>query len=136
MSRILMSPLLCGALLMMMAVMLGAFAAHGLKNQLSPAMLATFQTGVQYQSYHALGLLLIGALQRHDDASRTLRLASGLLLLGIVLFSGSLYGLALSGVRSLGLLTPFGGLSFIVGWACLARWAWQQGKAGVPPRNG
>ena len=98
---------------------LGAFGAHGLKSRLGPDMLAVFETGVRYQLYHALALLAVGwAAARW---SHPLINASGWAFgAGIVLFSGSLYLLALTGIRSLGAITPLGGLAFIAGWACLA----------------
>lgn len=99
-------------------VALGAFAAHGLKHQLSPEYLAVFQTGTHYQLIHALALFGVGllALQR---PGRLVNLAGGLFAGGIVLFSGSLYLLTLSGVRGLGMVTPFGGVAFLLGWLCL-----------------
>ncbi|MCB1648931.1 MAG: DUF423 domain-containing protein [Pseudomonadales bacterium] len=102
------------------AVSLGAFAAHGLKNALSPDLLATFQTGVQYHMYHALALLGVGVLALHFPAQTLLKAAGFLFLAGIVLFSGSLYVLALSGIRWLGAITPLGGVAFLAGWALLA----------------
>ncbi len=108
-----------GSLSAFIAVALGAFAAHGLKARLDPAMLATFETGVRYQMYHALGLLAVAwAFTRWPGAWVN---ASGwLLVAGTLLFSGSLYALALTGVRWLGAITPFGGLAFLAGWLCLA----------------
>jgi uncharacterized membrane protein YgdD (TMEM256/DUF423 family) len=105
-------------------VALGAFAAHGLKSQLTPAYLAVFQTGTHYQLIHALALFCVGllALQR---SSRLLNCAGALFALGIVLFSGSLYALTLSGIGALGVVTPFGGLSFLAGWLCLGLAAWR-----------
>ena len=110
-----------GGISAFIGVALGAFAAHGLKARLDPAMLATFETGVRYQMYHALGLLAVGwACTRWPGAWVN---ASGwLLIAGTLLFSGSLYVLALTGVRWLGAITPFGGAAFLAGWLCLA-WA-------------
>jgi len=102
------------------AVALGAFAAHGLKNILSPELLNTFQTGVQYQMYHALALLGVGLLALHYPNSPLLKTSGYLFLLGIILFSGSLYVLALSGIRWLGAITPLGGVAFLTAWALLA----------------
>lgn len=104
-------------------VALGAFAAHGLRARLSPEYLSVFQTGVLYQLVHALALLGVGVLALHWR-SRLLAAAGGLFILGILLFSGSLYLLTLSSLR-LGLLTPLGGLCFMVGWSCLALTAWR-----------
>jgi uncharacterized membrane protein YgdD (TMEM256/DUF423 family) len=110
-----------GAASAFIAVALGAFAAHGLKARLGADLLAAFETGVRYQMFHALALLAVAwACTRWPGA---LVSASGwLFVAGTVLFSGSLYALALSGVRGLGMVTPFGGLAFLSGWLCLA-WA-------------
>ena len=105
---------------------LGAFAAHGLKGRLSAEYLVIFQTGVQYQLVHALALLGVAALANLLPG-RLLVWAGVLFCLGIVLFSGSLYALTLSGISRLGIITPFGGLAFLAGWACLAVAAWQLG---------
>jgi uncharacterized membrane protein YgdD (TMEM256/DUF423 family) len=108
-----------GSVSAFVAVALGAFAAHGLKSRLEPAMLATFETGVRYHMYHALALLAVGlACSRWPGGATN---ASGwLFVAGIVVFSGTLYALALSGVRWLGAITPLGGLAFLAGWLCLA----------------
>ena len=108
-----------GAASAFIAVALGAFAAHGLKARLGADLLAAFETGVRYQMFHALALLAVAwACTRWPGA---LVLASGwLFVAGTVLFSGSLYALALTGVRGLGIVTPFGGLAFLAGWLCLA----------------
>ena len=103
-----------------LAVALGAFAAHGLKSMLGPDLLATFQTGVQYHMYHTLALLAIGILALHFPSQSGLRIAGYLFLAGILIFSGSLYVLALSGIRWLGAITPIGGVAFLAGWAMLA----------------
>lgn len=108
------------------AVSLGAFAAHGLKSMLGPDLLATFQTGVQYHMYHSLALLAVGILVLQFPAQTGLRIAGYLFLAGIVIFSGSLYVLALSGIRWLGAITPLGGVAFLAGWALLA---WSMLKA-------
>jgi uncharacterized membrane protein YgdD (TMEM256/DUF423 family) len=105
-----------GALAAALGVALGAFGAHALKARLSADMLAVWQTAVQYHLWHALGLVGIGILAQHLPASGPLRLAGWLMLAGIVLFSGSLYVLAASGVRWLGVVTPFGGGCLIAGW--------------------
>ncbi|MBK8062739.1 MAG: DUF423 domain-containing protein [Betaproteobacteria bacterium] len=106
----------------LLAVALGAFGAHGLKSRLPVDMLAVYQTGVQYHFYHALGLVLIGLAVLHLPDSAALRTAGWLMAAGILLFSGSLYALALSGERWLGAVTPIGGLAFLLGWAALV-WA-------------
>lgn len=106
------------------SVALGAFAAHGLKQRLSAEYLAVFQTGVHYQMIHALALLAL-ALLAPQLSGRLLPVAGGLFTLGILLFSGSLYLLTLTGIGRLGIITPFGGLAFLGGWACLALAAWR-----------
>lgn len=105
-------------------VALGAFAAHGLKNRLSADYLAVFQTGVQYQLIHALGLLGVAILALVAPG-RLVNLAGGFFAVGILLFSGSLYLLTLSGISKLGIVTPFGGLALLAGWACLGLLAWR-----------
>jgi uncharacterized membrane protein YgdD (TMEM256/DUF423 family) len=108
-----------GALLGGVGVALGAFGAHGLRGRLSPEMLAVFETGVRYHMYHALALLATSALLPRVDG-RAVVIAGWSFIAGIVLFSGSLYTLALSGITTLGAITPLGGLAFIVGWISLA----------------
>ncbi len=110
-----------GAFSAFIGVALGAFAAHGLKARLDPNLLAIFETGVRYQMYHALGLLAVAwACTRWPGAWVN---ASGwLLIAGTLIFSGSLYVLALTGMRWIGAITPIGGLAFLTGWLCLA-WA-------------
>ncbi|CAK0761187.1 DUF423 domain-containing protein [Gammaproteobacteria bacterium] len=107
-----------GALSGLLAVAAGAFAAHGLRSQLPPDLLAVWQTGVQYQGTHALALLAAGLLTLHHP-SRAGSLAGWLFLVGILIFSGSLYLLALTGVRWLGAITPLGGAAFLGGWLAL-----------------
>lgn len=111
---------------MFLAVALGAFGAHALKARLSPEMTAVWQTAVQYHAWHALGLFGLGLLMLHWPERAGLGLAAWLLLGGIALFSGSLYALALTGVRGLGAVTPIGGVCFLAGWAVLA-WAVARG---------
>ncbi len=111
--------LLLGAINGFLAVAFGAFAAHGLKNILSDGLLEVFQTGVEYQGLHALALLLIGLLGNGRQI-RGLRLAGWAFATGILLFSGSLYLLALTDARWLGMVTPLGGTAFLVGWGALA----------------
>ncbi len=110
--------LISGAVFMALGVLLGAFGAHALKNILSPEMLAVYKTGVEYQFYHALGLLLIGLIGFHLK-SKYLSWAGLFITIGIILFSGSLYVLTLSGMKAIGAITPVGGLSFVAGWASL-----------------
>jgi len=102
------------------AIMAGAFGAHALRDRLTPALLRAFDTGAQYHFYHALGLFAVAfALTRLPESVWVSR-AFFLMLAGIVLFSGSLYALALSGRTVLGAVTPFGGVAFIAAWLCLA----------------
>ena len=103
-----------------LAVALGAFGAHALKARLTPDLLATFETGVRYQMYHALALLVVAIALARVPASGLLNAAGWLFVVGTLLFSGSLYVLCFTQKRWLGAVTPFGGLAFIAGWACLA----------------
>jgi uncharacterized membrane protein YgdD (TMEM256/DUF423 family) len=114
--------LVLAAVLMFLAVAAGAFGAHALRARLAPDMLGVWQTGVQYHAWHALGLGLVGALMLHWPDRAGLAPAAWCFVAGIVLFSGSLYALALSGARGLGAVTPLGGLAFLAGWAILG-WA-------------
>lgn len=110
-----------GAVNAALSVAAGAFGAHALKARLSADMLAIFETGARYHMYHALALVLVGLFAAARPAANVAP-AGWAMLAGIVLFSGSLYALALSGVRVLGAITPLGGVAFLVGWALLA-WA-------------
>jgi uncharacterized membrane protein YgdD (TMEM256/DUF423 family) len=111
--------LLLGAIFGFLGVALGAFGAHGLRGRLSPEMLAVFETGVRYHMYHTLALLVTGLIMARLDGW-LFNVAGWCFVAGILLFSGSLYALALSGVTVLGAITPIGGLAFLAGWACLA----------------
>ena len=115
--------LLLGAILGFLGVALGAFGAHGLRSRLSPDMLAVFETGVRYQMYHVFALLIVSAAVGHLGSARLLLTAGWFFFAGILLFSGSLYALALTGVGMMGAITPVGGLLFLIGWACLAVFA-------------
>ena len=113
--------LLIGAVNAFLAVALGAFGAHALRARLAPDLLAIYQTGVQYHLVHALGLILIALLAERLSGAASLVAASGwLLTVGIALFSGSLYALAITGIHRLGAITPLGGVCFLAGWALLA----------------
>lgn len=105
-------------------VALGAFAAHGLKSRLSAEYLAIFHTGVTYQLVHTLALLGV-ALLAAQIPGRLITWAGASFAIGILLFSGSLYLLTMTGVSKLGIVTPFGGLAFLVGWVCLGLAAWR-----------
>ena len=105
-------------------VALGAFAAHGLKNRLTPEYLTIFHTGVTYQLVHTLALLGV-ALLATQIQGRLITWAGVSFTVGIVLFSGSLYVLTMTGISKLGIITPFGGLAFLIGWVCLGLAAWR-----------
>jgi uncharacterized membrane protein YgdD (TMEM256/DUF423 family) len=111
--------LFLSAALGFLGVLLGAFAAHGLDSRLSPRMLANFETGARYQMYHALAMGL-AAFAVRGRAARLANAAGILFLIGTLLFSGSLYVLALTGITRLGMITPLGGLSLMAGWVALA----------------
>ena len=110
-----------GAGAALVAVALGAFGAHGLRGRLGADALATFEVGVRYHMYHALGLLAVAVARSRWPGTATAA-AGWLFVAGIVLFAGSLYALAFGGPRWLGAITPLGGLAFLLGWACLV-WA-------------
>lgn len=104
----------------MLVVVLGAFGAHALRARIPSELMASFQTGILYHLFHALGLLVVGLIATHLPASGLVKAAGWLMLAGTLLFSGSLYLLVISGVRALGMVTPFGGFAFIVAWLLLA----------------
>jgi uncharacterized membrane protein YgdD (TMEM256/DUF423 family) len=112
-----------GAILLALAVIIGAFGAHALQGRLDAYSKGVYETGVLYHFFHALGLLVVSFLPRIGALSPSRAgWVCALLLTGVVLFSGSLYALAISGVRLLGAVTPFGGLAFIAAWILLAYW--------------
>jgi uncharacterized membrane protein YgdD (TMEM256/DUF423 family) len=116
---------LVGSLSAGIGVALGAFGAHGLRGRLTPDLLATFETGVRYQMYHALALLAVAwAVTRWANTGLPVW-AGWLFVAGTILFSGSLYLLAVTGTRLFGAITPFGGVAFIAGWVCLVLAAWR-----------
>jgi uncharacterized membrane protein YgdD (TMEM256/DUF423 family) len=112
--------LLLGGLAALLAVAVGAFGAHGLKARIAPELLSVYKTGVEYHFYHALGLILVGLTAWRLPESAHLKAAGWAMLAGIVLFSGSLYLLALTGLGWLGAITPFGGLAFLAAWGLFA----------------
>jgi uncharacterized membrane protein YgdD (TMEM256/DUF423 family) len=114
-----------GGICMFAAVALGAFGAHALKGHLDPDMTAVWHTAVQYHAWHGLALLGVGSLMLHWPAKHGLAIAAWLFLAGIVLFAGSLYAIALTGMRGMGLITPFGGVAFLAGWAVVAWTTWR-----------
>lgn len=109
----------------MLAVVLGAFGAHALKDRLDEYALGIFETAVQYHFYHSFALLAVGIIALSQPQTAMLKSSGSLFLLGIVVFCGSLYLLSVTGVRWLGAITPLGGLAFIGGWACLAATGWK-----------
>jgi len=109
-----------GAILMLLGVMLGAFGAHALQAQLTPRQLASYQTGVQYQMLHASGLMIVGIVGQVTGATPRLRWSAWLMVAGIVFFSGSIYLMTAGAPRSLGMVAPIGGVSFMAAWALLA----------------
>ena len=112
--------LFLGAISALLAVAFGAFGAHGLKNTLSPELMVTYQTAVNYQMWHALGLIGISIIHQQYPDSKLLTWSGRLMFLGILVFSGSLYLLALLNIKELGMITPIGGVSFMIAWALLA----------------
>lgn len=102
----------------LLAVILGAFGAHVLKGMISPEMLEIYKTGVQYHFYHTFALLAIGILMNFNQ-SKVLKLSAYLFMIGLFLFSGSLYVMAISGIKALGIITPFGGVVWIAAWILL-----------------
>lgn len=108
-----------------LAVVVGAFAAHGLKKLLTPDMIEVIKTGVHYQMYHAIALLVVALLLIHKPASAGLKASGWAFILGSLMFSGSLYALAMGAPRWLGPITPLGGLCFLVGWMLLAIAGWR-----------
>ena len=117
--------LILGALSALIGVGMGAFGAHGLKAILAPEMLVVYKTGVTYQMWHALGLILI-ALLLQQYKGKLLIWSGWLMFSGIMLFSGSLYLLAILNAKWLGMITPFGGLAFLLAWMLIVIFAWHQ----------
>lgn len=112
-----------GALNAAVAVAAGAFAAHGLRERLDARALEVFETGARYHMYHALALIAAGLVA--GSAARGAHIAGWLFQIGIVLFSGSLYAVSVTGIAGLGAITPLGGLAFLAGWLWLAWTAWR-----------
>ena len=118
--------ILCLAVNGLLAVTLGAFGAHALKNWLTPELLETYHTAVQYQMFHSVALLVVAWLAQSDKGGAALRWSGGLFIAGLLLFCGSLYLLALSGQHWLGAITPVGGVALLAAWALLAKAAWEK----------
>ncbi|MDQ0417768.1 uncharacterized membrane protein YgdD (TMEM256/DUF423 family) [Croceifilum oryzae] len=112
--------LLLGSINMALSIALGAFGAHGLKGKVAEKMIANWNTGAHYHMIHALGMLIVGILLSKVQNSGMLTTSGWLMLVGVVLFSGSLYVMAVTGVTKLGAITPIGGLAFIVAWVLMA----------------
>ena len=122
-----------GAVAGFLAVGLGAFGAHGFKERLEElGQLDNYQTAFEYHMAHALAVIAVGLLGLHLDRSRSIQIAGWSFLVGIVIFSGSLYILALTGLRWLGAITPIGGVAFLVGWTALAISAGKSAKSPSP----
>ena len=117
--------LILASVFLFVAVAAGAFGAHALKSRITPELLTVYQTAVQYHFWHALPLLAIGVLLMQKPGSGALAVAAWLLVAGMLLFSGSLYALALTGVRSFGAVTPIGGVALLAAWAAMGWAAWQ-----------
>jgi uncharacterized membrane protein YgdD (TMEM256/DUF423 family) len=117
--------LISGAIFMALSVLLGAFGTHALKTRLTPEMMQIYQIGVEYQFYHALGLLFAGTIGFQVN-SKWVNRSAMFLGIGILLFSGSLYLIALSGIKAIGAITPIGGLSFVAGWISLVVGVWKR----------
>jgi uncharacterized membrane protein YgdD (TMEM256/DUF423 family) len=111
--------IILGAINAFLSVALGAFGAHGLQGKVEPKYIDIWQTGVQYQMFHAIGLLIIGILMAQMSASSLLNWSGWLMLIGIIIFSGSLYTLTLTKIGILGAITPIGGVAFLAGWVLL-----------------
>jgi uncharacterized membrane protein YgdD (TMEM256/DUF423 family) len=114
-----------GSVCGLLTVMLGAFGAHGLRGRVANDLLVTWGTGADYLGLHALALLACGLLALHFPGSRLIGTAAWCFAMGILLFSGSLFALVLTGVRGFGAVTPFGGILLILGWGMLAVGAWR-----------
>ncbi|MNP47617.1 hypothetical protein D3C76_1416820 [compost metagenome] len=112
----------------MLSVAIGAFGAHMLKEKIGADAIAVYETGVQYHMIHALALLIVGLTAGQLGMSSKLKWAARLLFIGIIVFSGSLYVLSITGIKVLGAITPIGGVAFIAGWLLFALDVWQRGK--------
>lgn len=118
--------LILGILNSVFCIALGAFGAHGLKRILSADMLTVYHTGVQYHFYHAFGIIIIGLLLLHFPKSRLIPISGWLMMIGIILFSFSLYVISLTGMRGIAMITPLGGISFLSAWGLLAYAIWKE----------
>ena len=125
--------LILGSINAATAVSMGAFGAHFLKTKISEDMLSVFQTAVQYHFYHSLGLMIIGVLTISIKPEKYLGIAGWMMFIGIILFSGSLYILSTTAIRWVGIITPFGGIAFIISWVfiAIALWKWSETNIGL-----
>lgn len=114
-----------GSISAMLAVVFGAFGAHALKSRFDEYAMGVFETAVQYHFYHSFALLIVGVVALSQPQTVLLKTSGYLFLIGLIIFSGSLYLLSLTGLRWLGAVTPLGGLALIAGWACLAAASWR-----------
>ena len=112
--------LVLGSINALLVVLIGAFGAHGLKDKLTVENMTIYHTAVQYHFYHAVGLMLVGLIAWHIPASPYIRWSAWLMIMGIILFSGSLYALSITNIRWLGAITPVGGVAFIMAWLILS----------------
>ena len=115
-----------GAAFGLLAVIIGAFGAHGLEKSLSPHALSRYHTGVEYQFYHVFALIFVGILKTEKASSSLLKYSVIAFSIGILLFSGSLYLYAITGITKFGMVTPLGGLAFIIGWLLLMLFSYKQ----------
>lgn len=118
--------LILGTVNASVVVVMGAFGAHSLKTKISGDMLSVFQTAAQYHFYHSLGLMIIGILAIFFKSEKYLRIAGWMMFTGIILFSGSLYVLSITSTRWVGIITPFGGIAFIISWVFVAISVWNR----------
>lgn len=112
--------IVAGAVLAFLGVLLGAFGAHALKHRIDPELLAVYQTGVQYHIVHAIGIILVGVLVHALPSSKSLPIAGWTMVGGVIVFSGSLYVLSLTGIRAFGIVTPLGGFALLMAWLLMA----------------
>jgi uncharacterized membrane protein YgdD (TMEM256/DUF423 family) len=114
-----------GCMAAMLGLACGAFGTHALRSHITPDLLATWQTGVAYHFYHALGMLAMGLVSQIIGSSKLLNWAGAMMISGLLLFSGSLYLLALTGIRAFGAVAPIGGLAWMGAWALFAAAVWR-----------
>ena len=123
--------LILGSINAATAVFMGAIGAHSLKTIITEDMLFVFQTAVQYHFYHSLGLMIIGVLTIYFKSVKYIEIAGWIMFIGIILFSGSLYTLSITNMRWVGLITPIGGIAFIVSWVLIAITVWKRSSSHI-----